>query len=58
MLNTTSDSPLLKPKISAIALQLCCLACEAARGRPILFDLLHIAREFGLGRLAGGANGY
>jgi len=54
----TTESHLLKLKISAIALHLCCIAWEVARGRPILFDLLQIAREFGLGRLAAGRNGY
>jgi hypothetical protein len=57
MLNTTtSGSPLLQLKISAIALDLRCIACKAARVTPISF--LHIAREFGLERLAGGANEY
>jgi hypothetical protein len=59
MLNTKmSGNLLLKLKMSAIALHLCCIACKAARGRPILFHLLHIAREFGLQRLTGRANGY
>jgi hypothetical protein len=56
MLNTpTSGSHLLKLKISAIALHLCCMALKIAQGRPISFHLLHIAREFGLGRLASTA---
>jgi Protein of unknown function (DUF1573) len=46
----TSGSPLLKLKMSAIALHLCCIACKTARGRPILFDFLQVAREFGLRR--------
>jgi hypothetical protein len=59
MLTTkTSGSSLLKVKMSAIALHLCGLARKAAQARPILFDLQHIVREFGLGRLAGGVNGY
>jgi len=57
MLNTTtSGSPLLQLKISAIALHLCCIACKVARVTPI--SLLHIARKFGFGRLAEGANEY
>jgi hypothetical protein len=56
MLNTiTSGSHLLKLKVSAIALHLCCIALKVARGRPISFHLLHIAQEFGLGGLAGSA---
>jgi hypothetical protein len=51
---TTGSHP-LKLKISAIARHLCCIAYKVARGRPISFHLLHIAREFGLGRLAGSA---
>ena len=43
---------LIKRKISAIALHLCCIAFKVTRGRPIWFHILHIAREFGLGRLA------
>ena len=38
---------LIKRKISAIALHLCCIALKVAQGRPISFHLLHIAREFG-----------
>jgi hypothetical protein len=53
MLNTiTSGSHLLKLKVSAIALHLCCIALKVARGRPISFHLLHIAQEFGLRRHA------
>jgi hypothetical protein len=53
MLNTISNgSHLLKLKVSAIALHLCCIAFKVARGRPISFHLLHVAREFGFGRLA------
>jgi Divergent InlB B-repeat domain len=48
----TTGSHLPKLRISAIALHLCCIAFKLARGRPISFHLLHIAREFGLGRLA------
>jgi Divergent InlB B-repeat domain len=51
----TTGSHLLKFKISAIALHLCCIAFKVARGRPVSFHLLHIAQEFGLGRLAGTA---
>jgi hypothetical protein len=48
----TTGSHLPKLRISAIALHLCCIAFKVARGRPISFHLLHIAQEFGLGRLA------
>ena len=49
----TTGSHLLKLKIFAIALHLCCIAFKVARGRPISFHLLHIAQEIGLGRLTG-----
>jgi hypothetical protein len=48
----TTRSHLLKLKISTLAVHLCCIAFKVARGRPISFHLLHIAREFGLGPLA------
>ncbi len=46
----TTRSHLLKLKIFAIALHLCCIAFKATRGRPIWFHLLHIAQKFGLYR--------
>jgi hypothetical protein len=50
-----TGSYLLKVRIFAIALHLCCIAYKIARGRPISFHLLHIGQELWLGPLAGTA---